>query len=175
MTEERNRRRVSLAARLSRAALTAVLILTGAAGVTLVTAVPAGASSGYYPCGSPCDGWDPNDLVTLARTDGRIALIYCTGSEMDARFNSIVILRYSTSCQTTWAYLQPHCNCLVSNVWVESYRTSTTSTVRASAGQLPENTDATYMLDDAKLYNRACATYTQDFGDTWQTTCTSRY
>jgi hypothetical protein len=84
-------------------------------------------------------------------------------------------LRYSNHCETTWGRYVGDCSCQVDYFEIQSYDQNGSHLRASSRDRSPTNSAATVMLDDHRLLNRVCMSYSQDDGATHHITCTGKF
>jgi hypothetical protein len=131
------------------------MILVVSIGLVGVIAAPAAASG---PCGSACDFQDPSTFGNCAA--GAITVGWAYHLE----------LRYSPSCETTWARVD-NSGILYTEVFLDSARPTghwrTLGTI--------VYTSWTLMLDDHEYLNYACMKYMEWDGGPEYQVCTGAY
>jgi hypothetical protein len=141
--------------------LTTALVLTSS---FLGFTAPASAGGGVPPCGSICDGKDPNTFNNCA-SDAVNVLSPAFGLQ----------LRYSNHCETTWGRFAGNCSCQVDYFEIRSYFLDGVTLRAWSRDRAPTNSSATVMLNDHNLLNQACISYSTNDGATHEISCTGKY
>jgi hypothetical protein len=127
--------------------------------VALIGGGPAAAGGGYPPCGSLCDGKDPQTFRIYFDPNNHPDHFYtCAGIASTkgraATDNVSVELRYSTRCETTWARATRTGGVFWDIIHYSKFPSGTMR--RTVRNDFVDGASWTTMLNDHGLLNRVC-------------------